>query len=271
MSRYYLVGSYYDIYNKSYTNEHIIYKIDGISLSSIDKIDNFTSSHSKGEILKMLEDDLGIKGINHLSIKYSKSDSDFPVYYKLIDNNKMFNDCVNSCIIKEANQLNSYRRTLVVSLDNELFKEELKLLLDIISKKDYQLFRSVYSKENYFSFLVKSYINSCYDNELYEEEDLKKIVLEFSIYMTFRSWIVSKQISGKIKKSSKPVKKFDNNKQNIGVSSIDNCEKEYEERFYLDKGITYNEYMTNQFNNESEEFLDEDEYSSMNEYSKKKY
>ena len=80
-----------------------------------------------------------------------------------------------------------YRKTYFINLNNELFRKELNQLLDILKNKDYELFKSFHPLENDFSFLVKNYINSSHDNENYEEEDLKKIILEFSRYKTFRS------------------------------------------------------------------------------------
>ena len=47
-------------------------------------------------------------------------------------------------------------------------------------------------------------MNSNYDNELYKEEDLRKIILEFSRYKTFRGWIINK-MSPKTKKTSQNV------------------------------------------------------------------
>ena len=72
MSKYYLVASYYNVYKKSYTNEVIIRKLNNISLSSLIKIDEFTSKYTELEILNMIENELGINSLNHLAIKYIK-------------------------------------------------------------------------------------------------------------------------------------------------------------------------------------------------------
>lgn len=270
MSKYYLVASYYDMYKKSYINEITIKKLNNISLSSLIKIDDFTSNYAEIEILNMIEKELNIKGINHLSIKYVKNDYEQPIYYQVITNNKEFNSCIKSTQTKEVKLMDKYRKTSFVSLNNELLKKELVELLKILETKNYLLFKEVYPKENDFSFLVKNYMNSNYDNELYREEDLKKIILEFSRYKTFRGWIINKT-SPKSKKKSQNI----TNKQvtlkpkkiNSIEENIEFYEKEYEKR----TGRSYSSYNTASFNEDNDEYLSEEEYDTMNGYSKTKY
>ena len=50
MSKYYLVASHYNIYTKNYEKEVIIKEINGINLSSLNKIDEFTSKYDNFEL-----------------------------------------------------------------------------------------------------------------------------------------------------------------------------------------------------------------------------
>ena len=136
MSRYYLVASYYDRYSKSYSNEVIIKEINGVKLSSLVKIDYFTSGISNFDIFNLLEKELGINNVNHLAIKYIKNNDTVPKYYKVIHTDKLFNDCVSSVCEKKVKIWDKTRRTNFVSSNNELFKYELEKLLKILENRD---------------------------------------------------------------------------------------------------------------------------------------
>ena len=270
MSKYYLVACYYDMHKKSYTNEITIKKLNNITLSSLIKIDDFTTKHSETEILNMIEKEFNIRGINHLSIKYVKNDYETPVYYKVITNNKEFNSCINSTQIKELKLMDKKRKTSFISLNNDLLKNELTELLKILNTKNYALFQEVYPKENDFSFLVKNYMNSNYDNELYSEEELRKIILEFSRYKTFRGWIINKALP-KTKKTSQNIIIKKESIKHKKINSIEENIAFYENEFEKRTGDTYSSYTTTFFNQENDEYLSEEEYNQMNGYSKIKY
>lgn len=274
MGRYYLVGSYYDMYKKTYSNEIKIKELDGIKLSSLVSIDSFTSKYNSLEIINMIEKELGIKGINHLVVRYSKSNDSVPEHYRVIYKDDMFNSCVNSLRENTVNILGKTRKTLFVDRNNELYRSEVKKVLDIIKSGNIDMFSKIYSKNNDFSLLVRRYLNSSYDNELDKEEDLKLILLEFSRYKTFRGWIVEQ---GKLKENS-----FDRSatynkrsisknvsKNKVNISTYEENSKEFDKMFVERNNMSYDQYRTMEHNcndDEKEEFLDIDEYNKMNDY-----
>ena len=193
MARYYLAASYYDKQKKTYTNQITINNINGIKLSSLDKIDSFTSEHTSLEIFNMIEKELNINNINHLAIKYLKKNDSPPKYYKVITSDKLFNECIKSMRKTKITILDKTRDTYLVNRNNPLFKQELTKLLEIINKKDINEFYKNYpysSKINDLSFLVERYLNTSYDNDMDKEKDLELILLEFSRYKTFRGWFI---------------------------------------------------------------------------------
>ena len=155
MGRYYLIGSYYDMYKKTYSNEIRIKELDGIKLSSLVNIDSFTSRYSLDEIIILLEKELGIKGINHLVVRYSKSNDSVTEHYRVIYKDDMFNSCVNSLRENTVNILGKTRKTLFVDRNNELYRSEVKKVLDIIKSGDVEEFNKIYLKNNDFSLLER--------------------------------------------------------------------------------------------------------------------
>lgn len=274
MGRYYLVGSYYDMYKKTYSNEIRIKEIDGVKLSSLVSIDNFTSRYNRLEIISKIEKELGIKGINHLVIKYSKNNDLMPEHYRVIYKDDMFNSCVNGLKENTVNILGKTRKTLFVDRNNELYISEVKKILDIIKSGDMDMFSKIYSKNNDFSLLVRRYLNSSYDNELDKEEDLKLILLEFSRYKTFRGWIVeqNKLKENSFNRSINYNKASTSRKVNIGkvhISTYEENSKEFDKMFESRNNMNYDEYRTlehNSYDDEKEEFLDVDEYNEMTDY-----
>lgn len=274
MGRYYLVGSYYDMYKKTYSNEIRIKELDGIKLSSLVNIDGFTSKYSLDEIIILLEKELGIKGINHLVVRYSKSNDSVPEHYRVIYKDDMFNSCVNSLKENTVNILGKTRKTLFVDRNNELYRSEVKKILDTIKSNNVEEFSKIYPKNNDFSLLVRRYLNSSYDNELDKEEDLKLILLEFSRYKTFRGWIVeqNKLKENNFRRSTTYNKSVSSKKvsKNKGyISTYEESSKEFDEIFVSRNNMGYDQYRTlehNCYDEEKEEFLDVDEYNIMNDY-----
>lgn len=276
MGRYYLVASYYDSFNKSYRNENIIKKLNGINLSSLVEIDKFTSNFEKIKILDMIEKELGIMGINHLAIKYFYSNDDNKFYpYRVIYGNELFNECTKSVVKNKVMINNKCRETYFVSSNNKLYRQKMEKLMKLIKGENasFDKFREFYSLDNELSFLVKRYINSSYDNELEKERDLKNIILEFSRYKTFRGWIIEQEkkknntLSYTYKSSDKNVVYKDKQSKNKGeVLSIEQNISLYEKEFEKEHGISYDEYKTMEYNDLNEEFLDVDEMDEMFDY-----
>lgn len=277
MPKYHLVASYYDLYEKNpnlkYKNE-IEINIPGIDLSTLQAIDSFTASHSKLEIIDLLNDELGITGRNSLAIKYQKNKTANPVYYKIIENNQEFIPCTKNNNLISYYVGDKFVRTLAVHR-TPLFVKELSVLGKIIYEKNLEEFERLYSYPNSdLYYLVTRFINTSYDTPEAEIEDLKLIEKEFSRYKTFRGWIIAKenkknyqnkenapQEKAKIKENG-PVAK---NKKT--VQSIEKYSEEYEQYFdekHKNMGITYKSKKTHQYNtrgldHDEEEFLNEGE------------
>lgn len=269
MAKYYLVASYYNMKTKEYENETIIKSLDGHNLSTLEHIDDFTTSHTIPEILSILEREQGKMGFNHLAIVYLKNQSSTPNYYRIIDNDKRFNTCLKSAKPATNYILGKQRNTIYLNQGNELYREELAKLLDILENRNYELFKSIYPLNNDFSFLVKRYIDSDYDNNQTREEDLRQVLLEFSRYKTFRGWYSNqKKLKNNLnfKRSSNiPSSSTMQNKakKKVVVHSIKENIEEYEEKFEKEQGVSYSSYNTNQYNMDNDEFLSEEEYLSM--------
>lgn len=265
MSKYYLVASYYNLRTNNYEKETIIDSLEGINLNTLYNIDSFTSSHNKLDILNLIEKEKEKQGLNHLAIMYLKNKNSSPVYYRVIDNDQKFKECIEESDISINKILGKSKKTIYINRNNELYRSELRKLLDIINKRDYKLFKSIYPYDNDLSFLVKRYLTTSYDTRDVELEDYYQILVEFSRYKTFRGWYMNQnKLRNNI--SIKPKTNNDNSslkEQKIEVISILEHEKEYERKFESDNGVSYSSFNTNKYNMDNEEFLDEDEYMSM--------
>jgi len=264
MSKYHLVASYYNLYQKKYENE-IEVTIPGIDLSTIQAIDYYTSSHTNQEILSKIEQVTGIKGLNHLSIKYYKNKTAKPIYYHIIEYFPEFTPCTKSTITKQYKLLGKLMVTSVVLNDIELFQKEKSELLQIIEKRNLEAFEKRYPYNDQFYFLVTRIITSSYDEQQEMQNDLNQAMLELSRYKTFRGWIVAKQKE----KKYQPITRKDNTlqkekKEPITVKSISEYEEEYTKIYEeknkqsYQKNFAY-QYNTSHLDEDAEEFLEIDE------------
>lgn len=266
MSKYYLVASYYNLRTNTYEKEVIIDSLKGVNLNTLYAIDSFTSRHTSLNILNLIEKEKNKQGLNHLAIMYLKNKNSSPIYYRVIDNDSKFKECIEESDVSINKVLGKTKNTIYINRNNELYRNELKKLLNIINKRDYKLFESIYPYDNDFKFLVKRYLTTSYDTRDAELEDYYQILVEFSRYKTFRGWYMNQNklknnLSTKQKKNTSSIKKNIPTKKNI--TSIEEHEQEYEKQFASNMGISYSSFNTNKYNAENEEFLDEDEYKSM--------
>lgn len=264
MSKYYLVASYYDMYQRNYKNE-IVLNLPTVDLSTIQAIDYYTSSHTSQEIFNQIEQTMGVKGLNHLSIKYYKNKYAKPSYSRTIENDPDFLPCTQNITSKAP----------VVSSKIELFQKEKSQLLNLLEKRDLESFQANYPFQDQFSFLVTRWINASYDEPEAEQEELKNILLEFSRYETFRGWIVVAKSKQKFyqkvvtrKSIINPVSKS----QPLTVKSISDYEEEYQKKFAEQNKVSYGSYQTYQYNTshleeDKEEFLEEQEVNQLYETS----
>lgn len=292
MPKYYLVASHYDLYKKQYQNETII-NLPQIDLATIQSIDYFTASHNRTELLQLIEQETNQQGLNHLAIKYYKNQNANPIYYNTIENNPEFASLLreNQIYISQNGKprKNGYQllgqkyEFLTVNSKNIYFLKELRIIMNLIEKKDLNQFEQIYPYNDTFHWLITRYLTSSYDDATVQKEDLIKIEKEFSRYKTFRGWIVA------IEKREKTHKNETTNQNKINPSTplstplkekklrtsktIEEYANLYMEEFEKKKGISYQNYKTNQYNlsnlgEDKEEFLEHDEIESMYEQEK---
>lgn len=273
MSKYALVASYYDKYEKTdqkYKNEVEI-KLPNIDLSTIQAIDFFTASHDVIDIFGLIDKYQHITGINHLAIKYQSDRNNRVNYFRVICNNKDFALCTKNNFLKTYQISGKYRTALLVSSDANLFQIEKRNLLQILERGNFLEFQRLYPYQDDLAFLVRRYFDSCYDTEDSKLSELSLIVLEFSRYTTFRKWIV---VQGRQDKSLKEIvfksqrgkvaSNFTQKSQNLIAFSREEYEEEYEKNFYSLHHISYGAYQARQYNTlrleeDKEEFLEENE------------
>ena len=272
MSKYSLVASYYDRYEKNpnlkYKNEVEI-NLPNADLSTIQAIDYFTTSHSKIDIFRLIEKYQKITGKNHLAIKVKRGNE--VDYFRVIYDNKSFIDCTKNNPSKTYQISGKYRTTLVVPDNADLFQTEKRKLLQILEERDFLEFQKIYSYQDDLEFLVRRYLNSFYDTENARLTELSLIILEFSRYMTFRKWIIDQEKQKQLQKETTS----NHQKKNIKASPVcqqskpivpskEEYEEEYEKKFIQLHNISYATYQMRQYNTshleeDKEEFLEEHE------------
>ena len=270
MSKYYLVASYYNLRTKEYENETIIKSLQQNKLDTLSKIDEFTTNHTISEILNLIEKEHGKTGFNHLAIIYLKNKNSKPYHFRIIENDQRFNKSIVTCNTEDNYILNKRRKTTYLNRSNELYLEQVNILIKILENKDFEKFKNIYPydpQENDFSYLVKRYIASSYDTEEARVNDLNLILLEFSRYKTFRGWY-SNQIKLKnnirIRNQNGIEQRRFSNQPRVIIHTKEENMSFFESRFKEKTGKSYDEYTTEQYNLENEEYLTEEEYTSMN-------
>ena len=269
MSKYYLVASYYNIRTKQYENETIIKSLPEVNLTTLSKIDEFTTSHTIPDILNLIEKELGKTCFNHLAIIYLKNQNSAPIHYRIIENDKRFNKSIITCNKEDNYILDKRRTTNYLNRSNELYIEQANILKGILENKDYEKFNNIYPYDNDFSYLVKRYIDSSYDTEESRLNDLNLILLEFSRYKTFRGWYSNQiKLKNNIKiRNQERQEQINIQKQpKVIIHTNEENMNFFESRFKEKTGKFYSEYTTCEYNIENEEYLSEEEYASMNDY-----
>lgn len=270
MSKYNLIASNYDSYSNSYKNEIVIKELDSKKLSSLIRIDMFTSSHSREEILTLIEKEYGIKNINNLSIRFKKWNSDEFEYLRVIVDDKKFLDCILSVDKVSKIILDKPRDTDFISSNNELFKEELRKLFAMIEDGS---FNNYYLRNNELTKLVNMYNNSKSSNEeeLYERNKILRFLSsEFSRYKTFRGWyVLGNKVRGRnvgINQNANNLGVAKNKKKNEKIMSIEENIEVYDKLYKKEHGSTYDDDKLMEYNLDNEEFLDIEDYKEMFDY-----
>lgn len=268
MSKYYLVASYFD--GRNFYDEVIVRNLAGVNLDKLNTIDIFTASHSLSELFSLMESELGISGKNQLSIQCLKSKDATPSYYRAIVDDKSYLEAILD--MKEVNYrvLDKRRKSLSIRKDSELYQQEQRFLMDILNTKDISLFKQLYPSTNQqFPFLVCRYLETDYDDIQVMSNDYQMIMDEFSNYKTFRYWyILRSQSKVEKRKFVSSSKKEKGSKKKIVAKSIQECENEFEKRFYEKNHMPFEEYEAichnlAYLNEDKEEYLDASEVEGM--------
>lgn len=275
MTKYYLVASHYDMYTKQYQNE-VVVNIPNVDLTTIQAIDYFTSSHSKSELLQIVSDITKIPNLNQLAIKCYKNKKSSPSYGRIIENNPQFASLIKEGLEKKEYYLDGKKyEFLAVKSNNLFFLKELRKIMKIIQSKDLKTFTETYPYENTLSHLVTRYMNSSYDNQESEIEELNRIEKEFSRYKTFHDWIIAQEKNIKKyqksvqKQTLQPIKKTTPKKNSkIEAKTIEEYESSYEQDFEKQNGFSYQAHQTMEHNlshldEDEEEFIEEQELNMM--------
>jgi len=268
MSKYCLVGSCYDSKNNKYNKEILIKELGGEKLSSLIKIDRFTCKYTRLEIFSMIEKELGVSGLNNLSIRCNSNSDNFN-YLRAIVDDKKFYDCILNVKEDTKTILGKVRSTNFVNRNSFLYKEEFNKLLAIINDGSFDGY--YYTSKNDLVSLVNMYKQNK-ASTLEELSDKRRILnlisLEFSRYKTFRGWYVlekKKRVNTYVGwKKSNP--KINVTSKREKVLTIEENEALFDENFKKKYGISFEEYALNSYNSENESFLDEDEYRQMYDY-----
>ncbi len=270
MSKYYLVASYFN--GRDFQGEITIPEISGTSLSTIQEIDAFTAGTSKSEILWKIEKDLNIKGKNQLAIKYYKNKDATPVYYRVIFNNKDFQEATQYIATKTYRLPNKVITAPCFAIGTVLYRKELEKINSLLEQKNLELFQRYYPYQDELLFLVRRYISTIYEDIVTKNEDYQMIVSEFSRYKTFRGWIIAQENLSRQTRQINTRQSLPTKKLPIEPKSVEEHEEDYLKHFQKTKGVSYDAYQTTKHNlayldEDQEEYLEEDEIGMMYEES----
>lgn len=283
MGKYYLVASHYNAYTKSYENE-IVVKLSQVDLSTIQAIDNFTSNHTREELINIIKRENNIKDLNQLSIKYYKNNDCSPVYYRTIENNKDFLTCTINTVTKSYNNSGRFKKSIAINDNNKYLLTETKKIIELIKRKDLKYIEEIFGKKHEIYFLINRYLNTSYDDSQTQQYDYELILKEFSKYTTFRQWIVGQEKKKNKEKVIFQPKKVTQNiniqrkNRNSKILTIEENEQLYEkminEELNESNGsykVTYQDMETHEHNTryideDKEEFISNEEMDQMYDY-----
>ena len=267
MSKYYLVASYFD--GRNFYDEAIIKNLAGVNLDKLNTIDVFTSSHSLLELFSLMESELGVSRRNQLSIKCLKNKDATPNYYRVIVDDKNYLEAVLEMKEVSYRAMDKKRKVLSIRGDSELYQQERQFLIGILNTRDISLFDQIYPYSNQFSYLVHRYLETDYDDIQVMNNDYQMLMNEFSNYKTFRYWYILRSQSKVEKRKFVPSsKKEKESKKKIVAKSAQECENEFEKRFYEKNHMLFEDYEAISHNlayldEDKEEYLDVDEVERM--------
>ena len=190
MGKYSLVAINYD--NGLRGKEKEI-RLNGVDLSHLFTIDNFTSGMSFEDLWRFVWKNNDLKGFNKLMIKLVISDKKKPIYYDVITDNYVIKSCSSTVDLKYFDSGKS-RYAYGIRRDNPWFQEEYARLMDFVDSYDITKYKDDYFYSNKDLYdLIWRYISSFYDsNEECDRDRLRSLIEdEFSKYVTFRKWIVN--------------------------------------------------------------------------------
>lgn len=210
-------------------------KIDGVDLTNLFTIDNFTSGMNLQQLWRIIWAKYDLHGFNKLAIKYDVKKGEKPIYYDVIVDNKIINICSKDVELKYFAD-GKYRYSYAIRRDNVIFRRVFDDLMNFIDICDVDKYKKMYFYNNKELFRLIKIYNSTF-NSMIQGKDCERferlIEDELSRYVTFRKYIVS------LDRASEKCK-------------------------YDSSNFSYtNEELANKFNKEYDEFIEPSEVEQM--------
>ena len=168
-------------------------KIDGVDLTNLFTIDNFTSGMNLQQLWRIIWAKYDLHGFNKLAIKYDVKKGEKTIYYDVIVDNKIINICSEDVELKYFAD-GKYRYSYAIRRDNVIFRRVFDDLMNFIDICDVDKYREMYFRNNKELFRLIKIYNSTF-NSMIQGKDCEKfesmIEDELSRYVTFRKYIIS--------------------------------------------------------------------------------
>lgn len=186
MGKYALVASCYNRKTGKFENERIV-KIDGVDLTKLHKIDEYTSGIAEYELWNKLIKEYNLdQSYNHFAVCDYSNDRQ-PIYYKAIFHNPTLNSCAKTVETRQLRYSNG-EYSYAIDQSNVLFLEEMNKIEEIIRNKDLAKLHILYPKTSELPHLIERQIEY---TETDDYEAIFRIKDQLSKYKNFRNWILA--------------------------------------------------------------------------------
>ena len=183
-------------------------KLDGVDLTNLFTIDNFTSGMTFQQLWHLVFQKYDFRGFNKIVIRYEVKKGNF-IYYDVIFDNKIINSCSKDVDLKYFEE-GEYRFSYAIRLNNVVFRRVFDELMNFVDIYDVDKYKGMYFYNNEELFKLIKIYNSTFNkmkiyrsifNDMIQEKvcDLEKVCdkleclieNELSRYVTFREYIFS--------------------------------------------------------------------------------
>ena len=138
-------------------------KIDGVDLTNLFTIDNFTSGMNLQQLWRIIWAKYDLHGFNKLAIKYDVKKGEKPIYYDVIVDNKIINICSKDVELKYFAD-GKYRYSYAIRRDNVIFRRVFDDLMNFIDICDVDKYREMYFRNNKELFRLIKIYNSTFNS-----------------------------------------------------------------------------------------------------------